>query len=221
MNVRADANQRFLLRFLIIGLFCFAGMLWFLYDGFIGYPKELVRAKAYKELEVETPEIQSEKWYAMAAAKGWNNEIPESPSHVEQDIVVQFVMAGLFGLAGAGFLFWYLRSKSTWIEMDEKGIHSSWGARIEFDEIQSMNKRRWDKKGIAKLIGNENVFVLDDFKYDRPSVDTIIREVESRLNRDQIQHGQTEAEKDLAKKEKQAKAEALSELPESSESSDT
>ena len=204
MNVRAEANHSFLRRFLLIGVLCFAGASWFLYDATIGYPKELLRAQAYKDLEVETPEIQSEKWYALAAEKRWSNEIPESPSHVEESIVVQYWMAGVFALVGAGFLWWYFRSKTTWIEMDKTGIQSSWGKRIDFDEIQVMNKRRWDKKGIAKLVGGEKVFVLDDFKYDRPSVDKIIREVESRLDREQILNGKTEAEKDQIKKEKAA-----------------
>ena len=60
----------------------------------------------------------------------------------------------------------------------------------------SIDKKKWDKKGIANLHYQENgrkkILTLDDFIYDRPTTDDILRQVEQRVGHDKIINGKPE-----------------------------
>jgi hypothetical protein len=55
---------------------------------------------------------------------------------------------------------------------------------------------KWDKKGIAILQyqdnGRDSVLTLDDFIYERPTTDEILRQVEDRIGHDKIVNGKPE-----------------------------
>jgi hypothetical protein len=51
MNIRADVNTRFFLRFILIAIICIGFFFWALYDGTIAYPNKLSRILKYKDLE--------------------------------------------------------------------------------------------------------------------------------------------------------------------------
>ncbi len=51
MNIRADVNTRFFLRFILIAIICIGFFFWALYDGICAYPNQLTRILKYKDLE--------------------------------------------------------------------------------------------------------------------------------------------------------------------------
>ncbi|MBI85008.1 MAG: hypothetical protein CMJ81_17580 [Planctomycetaceae bacterium] len=51
MNIRADVNTRFFLRFILIAIICIGFFFWALYDGIVAYPNQLTRILKYKDLE--------------------------------------------------------------------------------------------------------------------------------------------------------------------------
>ena len=51
MNIRADVNTRFFLRFILIAIICIGFFFWALYDGIVAYPNQLSRVLKYKDLE--------------------------------------------------------------------------------------------------------------------------------------------------------------------------
>jgi len=89
-----------------------------------------------------------------------------------------------------------LRSRGHWIEMDDKGVRSSWGESFQFDQVELLNKRRWRNKGIAKVTyvdgSRKRRFVIDDFKFKRDPTDTILYELEQRIGLEKIVNGPPE-----------------------------
>ena len=83
-----------------------------------------------------------------------------------------------------------------WIEASDTGISSSWGQELRFDEMRTLDKKHWAKKGIAKITyeqeGRKKTFVLDDFKFHREPTDDILLLVESHLTDEQIINGHPE-----------------------------
>lgn len=212
MTIRADSNNSFLQRFLLVAIVCFAFGLWSLYDGFIAYPKKLERSEAYHELAEEFEDSTSpaglndeneqkffEEWEQLATEKGWSVAKPKkTPPEIESDILWQYGMAIVAFLVGIPVLIKYFGSRNSWVESDGKSLTTSWGQRLDFDEITEVNKKKWFNKGIARVHyrddGRNRTFVMDDFKYDRDQMDKIMREIEAVVDRSAIVGGPTQAE---------------------------
>ena len=67
---------------------------------------------------------------------------------------------------------------------------------MSFSQIETFDKKRWDKKGIAKIRytqeGKRQTFVLDDCNYDYQPIRAMVRLVESKIDRKQIVGGEPE-----------------------------
>jgi hypothetical protein len=207
MTIRSKVSGRHLLRLTVVGLFCIGFGLYCLYDGMIGYPAQRERALKFQELEELN---QLEDWPRVAAENGWKPFDPGKPK-TEAEITVQFYMMAVCGVAGLLVLTKVLRSLGRWVEMDNAGLRSNRGQAVQFDQIRKIDKKKWDNKGIAKVHYQENgrakVFTLDDFVYDRPTTDDILRKLENRVGIDKIVNGKPEPPP-KAKPEPAAPAEA-------------
>ncbi len=203
MNLKADVDRKFILRFLIIAIGCFGLMIWGLYDAVYAYPEELVRAKFYKELEVQNEggELDNvgmkEKWESTCLEKGWSIVKPKSPDVAQQDIYFQWFLFGVGLVGGVFFLVKYMRLLGSYMEADEDGVKTSWGQELRFENIQEINKRKWAKKGIAKVSyqdesGAAKTMIFDDFKYHRETMGKILRLAEKNLSDDKIVDGERE-----------------------------
>ncbi len=192
MTIRSKISGRHLIRLAIVGLFCIGFGLYCLYDGMVGYPNQRERALAFQELEEQG---RLEEWTQFAAERGWKPFNPGEP-RTEAEISVQFYMMAVCGVAGLLVLTRVLWSIGRWIEMDDSGLRSSRGQVVKFDQVAKIDKKKWDNKGIAKVHyqanGRSNVFTLDDFVYDRPTTDDILRQLESRIGVDKIVNGKPE-----------------------------
>ncbi len=206
MNLRTDINPRYLLRMGLVGLFCVGSALWFLYDGLYTYPAQREQSLAYLEFKEANPDLAVmqlfEKWKEVAAEKGWpagsagKPQTPYGPPKKEYDINGQFYFSGLAGLVGLFFLGKLLYNWGRWIEADDEGLRSSENRAVKFDEVTALNKKKWQNKGIAKLVYEENGkkrrIVLDDCNYDRKTTNTILRHVESKIGPEKIINGKPE-----------------------------
>lgn len=192
MALRTNINGRHLIRLTVVGLFCLGFGLWALYDGMVTYPNQRKRALAFQEHKEQG---RLEEWKDYTAERGWEPYDPGEPKTVAM-IQGQFVMLAIAGGIGVLVLINVLRCKGRWIEMDETGLRNSRGQQFTFDQITAIDKKKWDKKGIAKLHYQENgrkkVLVLDDFIYDRPTTDDILRQTEDRVGHDKITNGKPE-----------------------------
>ena len=196
MALRTNINGRHLIRLTVVGLFCLGFGLWSLYDGKVTYPNQRKRALAFQEIEEQG---RLEEWTEYAAERGWQPYDPGEPK-TKAEIAVQFYMLAVAGGAGLLVLIHVFRCKGRWIEMDETGLRNSRGDQLTFDQIVAIDKKKWDKKGIAKLRylengqgnGHRKVFTLDDFIYDRPTTDDILRQIEQHVGHDKIINGKPE-----------------------------
>ena len=180
MALRTNISGRHLIRLTVVGLFCLGFGLWALYDGKITYPNQRERGLAYQKLqeehrEGEWPLIVAEhgwkpydqgepaqayrelkeqgrliEWPQIVAERGWLPNDPGKPK-TESEIAVQFYMLAVAGGIGLLVLIHVLRCRGRWIEMDETGLRNSRGHQLTFDQITTIDKKKWDNKGIAKL----------------------------------------------------------------------
>jgi hypothetical protein len=207
MKIRADYDPKFYFRFKLIGLFTIGFALWFLYDGLVTYPKQREHALAYaKHYDGDGTK---EDWDKIALEHGWPTEYPGEPK-TEEDISEQFIWSGASGTVGALMFLMIWRSRGRWIEADGDGITSSWGQSLAFDQVESLEKRQWRSKGIAKVRyrdgGRRKTFVIDDYKFLRQPTDEILCHLESKIDVDKITGGPSEA---VAEEIEAAKAQAV------------
>ena len=75
--------------------------------------------------------------------------------------------------------------------------NSSFTTKTVFaDSLTSLDKQQWNKKGIAKVVYREGSrtrrLVLDDWKFESVATKAILREVESRIDAEQVVGGAPE-----------------------------
>lgn len=197
MGQRANFQKKYLLRYLMFVAVCFPLALWFFYDGFIGYPKQLPAAVAFEPLRKLDSEERRAQWESLAEANNWPLAEPKkTPKEIESDIVGQYVF-GTIGLVVAAIaLCYYFACRGTWVERTATGLTTSWGQNVDFSKVSKLNKTRWERKGIAKATysdhGKIRTFTFDDFKFDRPALDQMLYELEQVLKSEQIVGGPPE-----------------------------
>ncbi|MEO1235636.1 MAG: hypothetical protein AAFX76_02485 [Planctomycetota bacterium] len=154
-------------------------------DGFVTYPAQVERYNTFRQLEADFPQTYPDEWKRVAAENGWDEKAPKK--RTPQDVLTQFLMAGLVFPIGLFFLFKLVTETRRWVAMDGDGLTASGGHTVPWDRIERLNEARWKTKGIAWLHyrddrGDERKVLLDDFKSQREPIQQIVREVQSRLN---------------------------------------
>ncbi len=214
MNLRANPETKFLLKYLLIGIGCLAFFAWSMYDGFVKFPGEIPRAEAWEELETEmgaNPDQteKNERWKKIAEENGWSKKqlsVDDELPQLKTKIIYQYVFMALGLLIGLPCLLWYLKSKNSWIESTKDGLKSSNGQEFSLKQIEKFDKKKWEKKGIGVIHfrsddGSIEKFILDDLKYDRKTTDEIVRWVESNISKELIVNGPLERQLDQAENE--------------------
>lgn len=206
MKLRTEINPRFLLRMGLVGLFCVGMTALCVKDGLYAYPAQRERALAYLEFQAANPEVGEkdlyDMWKEQAAEKGWDpgsggaQQTPYGPPKEEYTFAQQLYMGGFTGFLGLIFLGRVLLNRGCWIEADEQGLTTSENREVQYDQITALDKKKWQNKGIAKVLyeqdGQKNKIVLDDCNYDRPTTDEILRHVEAKIGYDKIINGKPE-----------------------------
>lgn len=206
MRIRSENDPRYYRRYWILGTVLFGMALWFLFDAVYTYPAG--RARGFQDFkagdktyfvddlrkgmtieefdELDDPELKHQ-WEAFSHA----GDIKGKP-----DILLQYILAGVSALVGAYLLSLPLRSRGRWIEASNTGITTSWGESFKFDEVESVNKRQWKKKGIAKVTyvanNTRRTFVVDDYKFERYPTDAILYQLEQQIDEGRITNGPPE-----------------------------
>lgn len=209
------------------GLLLFLGG-WFLYDGAIGYPNKNIERLAFDD--IANPESENyipnykEKWVEIAEENGWSTTEPGKPystyeeAGIFSDVTMQFIYAIPCLFFGGWVGLNYLRSFGRWIETDDEGIKTSWGAETQFGDITRLDKRKWKKKGIVYVYytkpgsKTEASITLDDWKFDREPTGEMLEEIE------EITGLGAEADADAAEVEAQYEAEVEADETEKVES---
>lgn len=179
MKFEALPSREWKKRMYLLMLFAFGAGIWFFYDAYVGYPKQIERATAYKTLEDDG---RLKEWPALAASKGWVEKDPGAPK-TEEDLKQQRTWglgACIVGAVVIVYFFWARRFKLT---ADEETIYPPMGDPVRFDEIREFDMKKWNRKGIAVAIyeraGARKRLTLDDWKF--AGAEAILREARKRL----------------------------------------
>lgn len=204
MNLRAQPELNFLLKYLFIGLICCGFSVYAAYDGFLAYPAELPRAAAWENLQIEfKAEERTEliaKWKAMAKENGWSAKQirkDDTVAAIQNKIYWQYAFIVIGLTIGLPCVVWFFANFKGWIESTENGLRSSNGTELSLDQIIRFDKKKWEKKGIGVVYfkdktGQEETFILDDLKFDRKITDEIVRWMESKIPTEMIVNGEPE-----------------------------
>ena len=91
MTLRANADKKFLFKFLLIGLICVGFALYSLYDGLVKYPSWMPSAEAWAELKADESLDDAERdarYKVLAEQNGWpTKRHGKSPYDIEQLII--------------------------------------------------------------------------------------------------------------------------------------
>lgn len=187
MAVRANISNGYIWRPGVIGamMLLFSG--WFLYDGFVGYPLQQKIWNDYHQIVQDNPGDPVEHarlWAEHAEANGWETSTPKKEI-TDKDIFTQKIIATITAPVGLYFLWTFLMTRGRWVEVDEQVISTSTGKRATYDEITSIDKSRWQRKGIAVVHfgqgGSADRIILDDWKYEREPTKRILAAIEERM----------------------------------------
>lgn len=178
MQLQAKISREWRDRMIIVLILLLGSAGWFFYDGAVSYPAYNEKADAYAEIQRvygadET--LANEKWKALAIERHWDTEdLPKKRKNEEQ----QFHWC--FGLlvATSAFLIWMLRDMRRVIVATDDcftGISTAFPPfnplkKVHFASVRGIDKRRWEKKGIAVVHyknedGEPRTVYIDDYKY--------------------------------------------------------
>lgn len=219
MDIKSNARSSYILKFLLIGLTALAFGLWNLKDAHFTYPAMRPHADAYLEMQgplnengdamISDGDLQ-EAWAAYAEPRGLPITQPDLHDHIDFLIKSNYFIGGVFSLLGLWCLGTGLPAIGKWIELRDGTLSTKGGSDIALKDITEIDKKRWEKKGIAKVSatgddGKVRTMIIDDLKFEREPTDQIMAEIERVAGEDKIINGKPESEYATLKLEKEAK----------------
>lgn len=184
MSAQANIHSRYKFRIMALALILIGWGAWSLWDGMVAYP-------AHNQHRAASLEAMAQYRETHGSLQGWPQHARENgfaldPTTLKAEgVTAQYVMAGLAlppGLALVGYFFVISRR---WIRTDGEGLHTSWGRHAPWASLESVDKARWQRKGIAVIYYRDGdarrSITLDDWKYDTDATEQILAEVEAQV----------------------------------------
>jgi hypothetical protein len=178
-EIIAEPDVGYRWKHLIMSVLLIAAGAWFAYDGWHKWPaenREIDRVqKAREAARASGNTVEDEK-----LAK----ELQTLSPHTPMDIAIQKVLAAILPAFGIFWGAWTLRDTRGQYRLAVDTLHAPGHPPVSFNDIRRIDKRKWDKKGIAFLhyeVGQPpvaGVVKLDDFAYERKPVDEILERIE-------------------------------------------
>jgi hypothetical protein len=174
--MEAHVRPRWQLRMTLVAFGFAVFSAWFAYDGAIAYPEFNERARLYNTLAIER--AQRDEWLALAREKGWpprfQLEQTEPSGRVQLksdlDLRVQIGLAILCSVAAVGLAIRVAVTHGRFLLLDENGLLTCDGKRVDPARIVEIDRSRWERKSIAVVhyedeLGQRHKTVLDDWVY--------------------------------------------------------
>jgi hypothetical protein len=171
-------NTRYIMLLVLVGM-----GIWFGYDGFVGWPK----------LNQQIASLQAEQLQAQRQGnQKLANEISQRLNQLgtpktDWDLGLQKLLCFALPPLGIGLLIRALYNSRGEYRLEGTTLHVPGHPPVPFDNISEIDRRLWDKKGIAYASydlgdGRQGTLRLDDFVYDRPPTDAIFERMEKHVN---------------------------------------
>ena len=142
-------------RYLIV-LAAIIGGAFFLYDGFVRYPRQNEEARAR------------------------NSDIPHKPFSLGMQRIIGIALPPL----GIAMLIWTLYRSRGEYRFENETVHVPGHPPVPLEAIRRVDKSLWDRKGIARIgyelsDGTSGELTLDDFVYQRDPTDEIYKRIDA------------------------------------------
>ena len=165
---------------LILSIIAIAGGLWFAYDGWINWPNQNQMAvKVEKQLERAQRDKDDKKAADLAA------ELRKYEKHNDASILLQKILAFTLPAFGLFWAVWTIKDTRGQLRLADGTLHVPGHPPIPFDHIRRIDKRKWERKGIAYLHyehgASQRVLKLDDYAYERQQTDDILEQIEKNV----------------------------------------
>lgn len=191
MQVHAKISKEWRRRMTFMFMMLFCSAVWFLSDGYIMWPAEQQRHEVFKALaeeKIAAGEAKTEKdpavimaWEKKAEAEGWKLKVPKHRS--PGDLLGQRIPGFVFLFASITFALWVAWNHRLSVRAEGEWITGASGQRVHLDWIVETDRRKWNNKGIAYAIYEENGkrrrLTLDDHKF--LGCEAILLEAERRI----------------------------------------
>lgn len=157
--------------------------LWFGYDGFYNWPEQNRKIEA----------LEAERADALAdgdderAAQLLNDINAVGKKHSDSDLRLQKILFFTLPPLGLAFLIrWVWISRGAYRLTQGNVLEVPGHPPVPLDSIIELDKRQWDRKGIAYITyeladGRRGTLKLDDFIYQREPTDQIYTRIEHHL----------------------------------------
>ena len=189
--------------------------LYFLYDGFIGYPKKnriYDAHQRFKEIQAEKGAFlakgnnlgqwkvvaegkgypEQSEWADYAHAKGWAEKPPKERESTGDQFFFGTLCVGI-GLAVLGTM---LVNRRSVMRADDSNFYSPRGVRMPFESAFRIDKRKWGNKGLCYVSyrdenGRERRATIDDLKF--AGADKILERLMENFEGELVERVSTEA----------------------------
>ena len=107
----------------------------------------------------------------------------DKPLHSDMDILFNRVLGLVLAPGSALLLAWALYNSRGEIRLSEQTVLAPGHPPVPLSSIESVDKSKWDRKGIAVITYRlpslqSGKFKLDDFVYEREPIDEIFKRIE-------------------------------------------
>ena len=166
-------NARYIMTAICVGL-----GLWFMYDGWVGWPRENER-HAQVSAQLDTARATGNK----DAESKLQEELKSIKHHGGFDIPLQRILGVTLPLAGVALLCWALYNSRGTYRFADNTLHVPGHPPVPVDAIRQIDKQKWERKGIAYIDyevagGGKGRIKLDDFVYEQAPTQAFLTRIE-------------------------------------------
>lgn len=164
MSVEARVNPNWRLKWTLMALAMLGYTGLCFYDGLVAYPahdRRVAKSREYKVLTDEKKglwnwrsEQSTREWVEYAKSQGWSEDDPGDP-YSDKDYFAQWWQPALCIPGALAALSMVLVVSRQRLIADETGLTGTNGRKVAYDSIMSIDKARWDSKGIAMVHWSE------------------------------------------------------------------
>ena len=175
-----DSGYRWKHLLLAVGAIVFG--CWFGYDGWVKWPAENREIeKVQRDKDIAEEARQADKVNEAA------EKLTKLKRHTETDLLIQKLLATVLPGFGIFWAVWTLRETRGQLRMVGNTLEAPGHPPITYENIRRIDKRKWDRKGIALLHYEHGdppqpgILKIDDFAYERKPADEILERIEKNV----------------------------------------
>lgn len=167
----------------LIAAICIGYGLWSIYDGFVRYPRDNAAA-----IQKEVERVEEASGQKLTPAQRADIASKTTLPHPGYDVPFNQWAGIILPPLGFALLAWALYNSRGEYRLADDVLHVPGHPPIPLDSIRKIDKRLWERKGIAYIeyeppgSAQRRQFKLDDFVYERQPTDAIFERIEKHVS---------------------------------------